>query len=84
MLHQNRAVASASPTDPATACWPPVERNNVLLRFGLCCAHHTTTPEAQAAMLYEVGDLIGVTKDRLRAIQNEALMKLPGLFAKPS
>jgi DNA-directed RNA polymerase sigma subunit (sigma70/sigma32) len=35
-------------------------------------------------MLYEVGDLIGVTKDRLRAIQNEALMKLPGLFAKPS
>ena len=84
MLHQNRAVASASPTDPATACWPPVERNNVLLRFGLCCAHHTTTPEAQAAMLHAVGDLIGVTKDRLRAIQNEALMKLPGLFAKPS
>ncbi len=83
MLHQSHEVTSAIPMNFITADRQLAERNDVLLRFGLCREHHTTTPEAQAAMLYGVGDLIGATKDRVREIQDKALMKLRGLLAKP-
>jgi hypothetical protein len=84
VLDQNGDLSSAIPTDPIQVNWPQGELNDVLLRLAPCRGNHATTPEARASMLDEVGHLIGSTKDRLRGIQNKALMRLPMLFAEPS
>ena len=81
MLDTNRQVASAIPTNFTAARWQPGEQDDVRLRFA---PHHTTTAEAQATMLNEVGHVISATKDRLGEIQNKALMKLRGLLAEPA
>jgi DNA-directed RNA polymerase sigma subunit (sigma70/sigma32) len=67
-----------------TAQRQQTEQNGVLRRFVPCGGHRTTTLETQAARLDEVGQSIRVTKDRVREIQNKALMKLRRLLAEPS
>jgi RNA polymerase sigma factor (sigma-70 family) len=48
-----------------------VERTVILHRFGI-----GTSPQAPPLTLEQVGQLIGVTKERVRQIQNKALAKL--------
>jgi hypothetical protein len=80
----NGEVTSAIPPHRTTAHGQQAEQADVHLRFALCCKQHTTTPAARAAMLVEVGHLIGVTKDQIQEIQNKARMKLRRLLAERS
>jgi hypothetical protein len=93
VLNPDREITSATPAIPVIAVMPtklttgrrePAEQNGVFQYFGLHGGLHTATPASQAALLVEVGHMIGVTKDRVRTMQNKALLKLRGLFAESS
>ncbi len=57
-----------------TAHLSDVERKVIAARFALDSGG--STPEQRAQTLEQVGALIGVTKERVRQIQNKALLKL--------
>jgi RNA polymerase primary sigma factor len=57
-----------------TAQLSDVEQKVIAARFAL--EPRAVTPEDRAQTLEQVGELIGVTKERVRQIQNKALIKL--------
>ena len=57
--------------DLALASLPERERKVIELRFGLC--------GTQPCTLEEVGQAFGVTRERIRQIENNTLKKLEGL-----
>lgn len=56
-----------------------VERTVILHRFGI-----GTTPQSPPLTLEQVGQMIGVTKERVRQIQNKALAKLRSVIESGS
>ena len=72
--------ASAPPMPPTMLCGPQSAARDVS-HIALGRALLATTPDAQVALLAEFGTLIAATKDRVRELQDRALVTLHRLRA---